>query len=353
MDTIIGIDLGTTNSEVAVIRDGQPVVLRRGRRPDPAVGRRPRPPGPPAGRQGRPEPVRPGAGADHPVDQAEDGPGGHGHPGRPEVHAPGNLGDHPADAQEPGREGAGASGLQGRDHGPRLLQRRPAPGHSRGGRARRAGGRSHHQRADRRRADLRPPSPRSWNGCWSTTSAAARSTSRSPRSRTASSRSSPATATPSSAATTSTSCCSTTSAIRFQTEARHRPPRNRRAPSLGSCTPSRTPRKRLSFEAVTTHRGRVHRREGRRASEPEHGDPSGRVRRADPPAPEQDAALPRRRPDRRQAAGQPDRQGRAGRRRDAHARWSTSCSRSGSAGRCTPRSSPTWPSPWGRPCRAG
>src|ERR671933_42205 len=27
METIIGIDLGTTNSEVAVIRDGQPVVL--------------------------------------------------------------------------------------------------------------------------------------------------------------------------------------------------------------------------------------------------------------------------------------------------------------------------------------
>src|SRR3954468_14219469 len=27
METIIGIDLGTTNSEVAVVRDGQPVVL--------------------------------------------------------------------------------------------------------------------------------------------------------------------------------------------------------------------------------------------------------------------------------------------------------------------------------------
>jgi len=27
METIIGIDLGTTNSEVAIIRDGQPVVL--------------------------------------------------------------------------------------------------------------------------------------------------------------------------------------------------------------------------------------------------------------------------------------------------------------------------------------
>src|SRR3954468_12978348 len=27
MDTIIGIDLGTTNSEVAVVRDGKPIVL--------------------------------------------------------------------------------------------------------------------------------------------------------------------------------------------------------------------------------------------------------------------------------------------------------------------------------------
>ena len=30
MDIIVGIDLGTTNSEVAVVRDGQTVVLREG-----------------------------------------------------------------------------------------------------------------------------------------------------------------------------------------------------------------------------------------------------------------------------------------------------------------------------------
>src|SRR5208282_6581838 len=38
METIIGIDLGTTNSEVAIIRDGQPVVLEEDG--DPTLGRR-------------------------------------------------------------------------------------------------------------------------------------------------------------------------------------------------------------------------------------------------------------------------------------------------------------------------
>ena len=35
-DVIVGIDLGTTNSEVAIVRDGQPHVFDGGRRPDPA-----------------------------------------------------------------------------------------------------------------------------------------------------------------------------------------------------------------------------------------------------------------------------------------------------------------------------
>ena len=39
--TIIGIDLGTTNSEVAVIKDGRADRPGRGRRRDPAVGRGP------------------------------------------------------------------------------------------------------------------------------------------------------------------------------------------------------------------------------------------------------------------------------------------------------------------------
>ena len=75
MDTIVGIDLGTTNSEVAVIRDGQPVVLEEDGDPilPSVVGLDPA--GPPARRQGGPQPVRARPGADHQVDQAEDGPG--------------------------------------------------------------------------------------------------------------------------------------------------------------------------------------------------------------------------------------------------------------------------------------
>ena len=51
-DLIVGIDLGTTNSEVAIVRDGQPHVFARGRRSDPAVVRRPVRGRPAAGRQG-------------------------------------------------------------------------------------------------------------------------------------------------------------------------------------------------------------------------------------------------------------------------------------------------------------
>ncbi len=251
METIIGIDLGTTNSEVAVIKDGRPSSSKRTAnrscprssaltpRADLLVGK--------AG----PQPVRSGAGTDHPVDQAKDGPGGHGRPGRPEILPAGNLGDHPADAQAARGEGAGPCGLEGRDHRARVLQRRPAAGHSRGGRARRAGGRSHHQRADRRRPDLRPSSHRDRNGCWSTTWAAARSMSRWRRSRTASSRSWPATAIPSSAATTSISSCSTTSAIR---SARSTAIDLRQSPTSRSrlLHAVEEAKKRLSFDAVTS-----------------------------------------------------------------------------------------------------
>ena len=85
METIIGIDLGTTNSEVAIIRDGQPVVLEEDGDPIlPSVvgldteGRLLV--GKPARNQ-----YRAGAGTDHPVDQAQDGPGHHGHARRPEI----------------------------------------------------------------------------------------------------------------------------------------------------------------------------------------------------------------------------------------------------------------------------
>ena len=157
METIIGIDLGTTNSEVAIIRDGQPVVL-----PDEdgdpilpsVVGLDP---------QGRllvgqaarnqfvlaPErtirSIKRKMGEESTVTL-----------GDKQVLAAGDLGDHPPDAQAARREGAGRAGQEGGDHRPGLLQRGPAPGDPRGGRAGRPGGRPDHQRADRRRADLRP-----------------------------------------------------------------------------------------------------------------------------------------------------------------------------------------------------
>ena len=108
-DTIIGIDLGTTNSEVAVIRDGRPVVLDEDGDPilPSVVGLDPQGHllvGKAARNQYVLAPER-----TDPIDQAEDGPGGHGHAGRPEVLAAGNLGDHLEDAEAARREGAGHS----------------------------------------------------------------------------------------------------------------------------------------------------------------------------------------------------------------------------------------------------
>ena len=110
---------------------------------------------------------------------------------------------------------------------------------------------------------------------------------------------------------------------------------SRRRPGRECCTPSRRPR-----NSSRSRRSRPIEEEfiAEKDGKPlhlSHGDHPGRVRGPDPPPPGQDAALPRRRPDRRQAAGQPDRQGRAGWRGDAHARWSTSSWKSGWAGPCT------------------
>ncbi len=351
-ETIIGIDLGTTNSEVAVIRDGEPVVLaRRRRRPDLAVGRRTGPAGPSARRQSRTQPVRPGSRADDPFDQAEDGPGGDGHAGRPEVHAAGDLGHHPADAQGPGREGAGPPGLEGGHHGPGLLQRRPAAGHTRGRRAGRSGGRPDHQRADRRGADLRPPPHR--HGAAAGLRPGRRHVRRlagpgrerrrrdpgQPRRYPARRRRlRPVAPRP--------------HLRRVRQGARRRPPGFARLQGPGA------PRRRGRQEAALLRRGDhrrggVHRREGWAAAEPEDGDHPLRIRRADPAAAPEDADQPRPGTFRWQGAGQPDRQGDPGRRGDPHAPGPSSCWRIGSAGRSTARSSPTWPWPWVRLSRGG
>ena len=108
---------------------------------------------------------------------------------RQAVFAGADLRLHPAEDEGDGRGQARRDHHAGRHHRPRLLQRRPAPGHQGRRQDRRPRGAAHHQRADRGGARLRPrqeeeakaPSP-------STTSAAAPSTSRSWRSATACSR---------------------------------------------------------------------------------------------------------------------------------------------------------------------
>src|SRR3989442_9756248 len=67
-----------------------------------------------------------------------------------------DLGNDPQKAEGGGRGPSGREGRPGRDHGARLLQRQPAPGHE--GRREDRGPRRapHHQRAHRRRPRLRP-----------------------------------------------------------------------------------------------------------------------------------------------------------------------------------------------------
>ena len=149
-EPIVGIDLGTTNSEVAIIRDGQPLVFEEDG-----------------------DPILPSF-----VGLSEDGRLLVGKAARNQwVVAPERtiksikrkmgqdvkvkLGDQEYRPQEisamilralkrAGRRPAGPRGQEGRHHRARLFQRRPAPGHARGRRAGRAGSRAHPQRADRR-----------------------------------------------------------------------------------------------------------------------------------------------------------------------------------------------------------
>src|SRR3984957_14348335 len=128
MDLIVGIDLGTTNSEVAYIREGQPHVCTEDG-----------------------DPILPSF-----VGLAEDGRLLVGKSAKNQwVLAPERtiksikrkmgqdvkvkLGDDP---EGPGRTGVGAAGLSGQEgchHGAGLLQRRSATGHQGGGRAGRPG----------------------------------------------------------------------------------------------------------------------------------------------------------------------------------------------------------------------
>ena len=178
MSKIIGIDLGTTNSVVAVMEGGEPVVITNpeGGRLTPSVV------GVHQDRRAARRPGREAPGGDEPrehrlLDQAVHGPqvrrshrrdedgavsgrprrqrrrARHGQ--RQGVLAAGNLRDDSAEA-ETGRGGVSrAAGDQGGHHRARVLQRRAAPG-DQGRRAdRRPRSDAHRQRADRGGAGLR------------------------------------------------------------------------------------------------------------------------------------------------------------------------------------------------------
>ncbi len=269
MDTIIGIDLGTTNSEVAVIRDGRPVVL-----PDEdgdpilpsVVGLDP---------QGRllvgkagAEPVRAGARA-HRSGRSS---------GRWARRSPSRSATRSTRRRRSRPSSCGRSSSAPRRRWaqpvskavitvPAFFNEGQRAGDPRGGRARRPGGRPDHQRADRRRADLRPPPAR--DGTAAGLRPGRRHVRRLDRPGRAGRRRDPR-------------------------QPRRYPPRRRRLrpaaarlrlrrfqtqhgidlrddavrPEPASSAPSRTPRNGSPSRPVATDRGGVHRREERRPAAP-------------------------------------------------------------------------------------
>ena len=182
MSKIIGIDLGTTNSCVAVIEGGEPVVIANaeGARTTPSVvgftktGERLV--GQVAKRQAITNPDRTIAsikrhmGTDYKVDI--DG----------KKYTPQEISAMILGQAESGRrELSGRKGHRGGHHRTGVLQRQPAPGHQGRRRHRRPGGQAHHQRADGRGPCLRRRTKKTTRRSWSTTLAAVRSTSPSSR----------------------------------------------------------------------------------------------------------------------------------------------------------------------------
>ena len=154
-DTIIGIDLGTTNSEVAIVSGGKPSIVEEGGEAilpscvglDAAGRRHRRTPGPQPGR-GRP-------GTDRALGQAPHGLRDAGADGQGRLHPAGDFGLHSQGAQGTGGPRARPGRAQGGHHRPGVLHRHPAPGDARSRGDRRPDGRADHQRTDGRRAQLR------------------------------------------------------------------------------------------------------------------------------------------------------------------------------------------------------
>ncbi len=351
-DIIVGIDLGTTNSEVAIVQRRQAARLRGGRRSDPAVVRRPVRGRPAARRQGGAQPVGRRPRAHHQIDQAEDGSGRQGPARRSGISPAGNLRHDPAQAR---KDRASAAARRGRDEGghhrARLLQRRPAPGHARGRRTGRPRSRAHPQRADRRLAHLRSEAQPSCTASSSTTSAAAPSTSRIVQAQEgvievlASHGDTQlggddfdelllqATSSPNSKNSTASTCRTNVIAQA----------RLLRAVEAAKKHLSFHPFARIEEEFIAEKDGQ--------ALHLTHGDRPRRIRGADPAALAAHDGLRAARPRRRQRDGGADRQGGAGRRQHAHAdRRADAGGTARPAGR-TRRSIPTCAWRWGRRSR--
>ena len=184
MAKVLGIDLGTTNSCMAVMEGGEPLVLENseGKRTTPSPSSRSpkaasassaRPP------SARPSPTRAtpfipsnaswaasstrsrrksnacpykvvkASNGDAAVEVEVDGK-------TTQLFAAGNFRDDPGQAEGRRRNASRRKDHAGRHHRSRLFQRFPAPGHQGRRQNRRARSAPHHQRADRRVARLRP-----------------------------------------------------------------------------------------------------------------------------------------------------------------------------------------------------
>ncbi len=177
MGKTIGIDLGTTNSCMAVLEGGEPTVIENaeGGRTTPSVvaftqsGERLV--GTVAKRQAVTNPqntvfsIKRFMGRKEAEVREEEqivpykvltGPNGDAvvEAGGKQYSPAGDLGDDPPEAQDRRRGVPGRDGRLGRDHGPGVLQRRPAPGDQGRRQDRRARRQADHQRADRGLAGL-------------------------------------------------------------------------------------------------------------------------------------------------------------------------------------------------------